>query len=112
MISAVDSARWGVSICEEMAADVAAILAEFGKPIRIRDQYYSALVAEPELSVELEAGGFNSEGNFTVKMRRPDWTTANAVIGTTLTYDNRNFRVIRVVNRPPHPVVILTVEPV
>ncbi len=101
-----------MSIYDEMATDVAAIFAEFGKPVRIRDKYFTVLVAEPELSLELEAGGFNSEGNFTVKMRRPDWTAGNAVIGTLVTYDNRNFRVIRVVNRPPHPVVVLTVEPV
>lgn len=100
-----------MTIYEEMAADLAAVFAEFGKPIQIGSRRITALVAEPEISLSLEDGGFNSEGNFTVKMRRADWTAANAVIGTQITYDNRAFRVIRVVNRPPHPMIILTVEP-
>ncbi|MBU3665276.1 MAG: hypothetical protein FGM15_05285 [Chthoniobacterales bacterium] len=101
-----------MTIFDEMAADVVEIFAEFGKPIRINDRHFSALVAEPELSLELEAGGFNSAGNFTVKMLRSDWLVSKPVVGTLVTYDDKHFRVIRLVSRPPHPLVILTMEPV
>ena len=101
-----------MTIFDEMAADVVEIFAEFGKTIRINDTHFSALVAEPELSLELEAGGFNSAGNFTVKMLRSDWLVSKPVVGTLITYDEKPFRVIRIVSRPPHPLVIMTVEPV
>lgn len=101
-----------VTVFEQMASDLASIFDDFAKTISIGGTDYRALVAEPELALELEAGGFNSAGNFTVKMLREDWLAAAASIGTQILYDQKSYRVIRVVSRPPHPVVIMTVEPV
>ena len=94
-----------------MASDLGSVFDEFAKNITIASTTYRALVAEPELALELEAGGFNSAGNFTMKMLRSDWLTAKPAVGTLITYDEKTYRVIRIVSRPPHPIVILTVQP-
>jgi hypothetical protein len=95
-----------------MASDLAAVFDEFAKAITIGNTSYRALVAEPELALELEAGGFNSAGNLTVKMLRTDWLACGLAIGGHLVFDSQQYRVVRLVSRPPHPVIILTVEPV
>lgn len=101
-----------MSVFGEMADDLNEIFREFGKTITIESRRFTALVAEPELSVELESGGLASQGNFVVKLRRSDWRRlTRREIGLSLTYDNTPYRVIRIVDRPPHPIVLLTVEP-
>ena len=109
---AFDTADHDVTVFEQMASDLGSVFDEFAKTISIGSTNYRALVAEPDLSLELEAGGFNSAGNFTVKMLRSDWLIARPVVGTQITYDDKPYRVIRIVSRPPHPVIIMTVEPV
>ena len=95
-----------------MASDLGSVFDDFAKTITIGSTEYQALIAEPELALELESGGFNSAGNFTVKMLRTDWLAARLMVGTHLVFDGQTYRVIRLVSRPPHPVVVLTVEPI
>lgn len=95
-----------------MASDLGSVFDEFAKKITIGNTEYRALIAEPELALELESGGFNSAGNFTVKMLRTDWLAARLMVGAHLVFDGQTYRVIRLVSRPPHPVVVLTVEPI
>jgi hypothetical protein len=111
-LSAFDTAIHGVNVFEQMASDLESVFDEFSKTITVGNTGYRALVAEPELALELEAGGFNSTGNFTVKMLRSDWLAAGAVVGSHLVFDGQQYRVVRLVSRPPHPLVILTIEPV
>lgn len=94
----------------QIAADAAQIFAEFGKEITLSGQKLSALISEPEESVELSAGGFVASGNFTVKLLRNNLRTIPSV-GQTLDYAGERFRIVRVSNRPPHALVTLTVEP-
>ena len=49
-----------------MASDLGSVFDEFAKTITISNTAYRALVAEPDLALELESGGFNSAGTFTV----------------------------------------------
>ena len=95
-----------------MASDLGSVFDDFAKTITIGNTEYRALIAEPELALELESGGFNSAGNFTVKMLCADWLAARLMVGAHLVFDGQTYRVIRLVSRPPHPVVVLTVEPI
>ena len=99
-----------MSIHDEMAADVAGIFSEFGKEVAIAGRTLPALISEPQETVELGAGGFTASGNFTVKLLRND-IPAIPVVGDTIAYAGEDFRIIRVSNRPPHPLVTFTVEP-
>jgi hypothetical protein len=94
-----------------MASDLKDVFGEFAKNITIGGRDYDALVAEPDLGFDLESGGFNSSGNLTVKMLRSDWQHSRLLVGGHMVFDGQNYRVIRLVSRPPHPLVILTVEP-
>ena len=100
-----------MSIHDEMAADVAGIFSEFGKEVAIAGRTLPALISEPQETLELGAGGFTASGNFTIKLLRNN-LPAIPTIGETLTYAGETFRIVRVSNRPPHPLVTLTVEPV
>ena len=100
-----------MSIHDEMAADVAGIFSEFGKEVTLAGRTLPALISEPQETIELGAGGFTASGNLTVKLLRNDLSAIPAV-GETLAYAGETFRIVRVSNRPPHPLVTLTVEPV
>jgi hypothetical protein len=100
-----------MSIHEEMASDAAQIFAEFGKPVEISGTTVSALISEPTETVSLEPGGFVAEGNFTVKVLRAS-VSELPKIGDIVSYNAERFRIVRTANRPPHPIVTLTVEPV
>ena len=99
-----------MSIYNEMAGDLAQILDEFGKRVTFEGRELSALVSEPQETLELGAGGFTASGNFMVKLLRHD-LAALPRIGQQVTYAGDIFSIVRVSNRPPHPVVTLTVEP-
>lgn len=99
-----------MSIHDEMAADVAGIFSEFGKDVELGGRTLPALISEPQETLELGAGGFTASGNFTVKLLRNN-LSAIPWIGETLAYAGEIFRIVRVSNRPPHPLVTLTVEP-
>jgi hypothetical protein len=102
-----------MSVFDEIANDLGEIFREFGKVITIESRRFTALVAEPEISLELESGGLASQGNFVVKLSRKDWQRlTHRNIGATIGYGDGQFRVIRIVDRPPHPLILLTVEPV
>ena len=100
-----------MSIHDEMAADAAQIFTEFGKPVEIAGTTVSALISEPTETVSLEPGGFMAEGNFTVKVLRSS-VMELPKIGDILSYNAERFRIVRTANRPPHPIITLTVEPV
>jgi len=99
-----------MSIYDEMAADAAGIFAEFGKEIVLAGRTLPALISEPQETLELGAGGFTASGNFTIKLLRNN-LLAIPQNGQTLAYAGETFRIVRVSNRPPHPLVTLTVEP-
>jgi hypothetical protein len=101
-----------MTVFDQMASDLRGVFDEFSKTITIGQAKYRALVAEPELALELESGGFNSTGNFTVKMLRTDWLQAKPVVGSQMVFDGQSYRVVRMVSRPPHPLVIMTIEPI
>lgn len=101
-----------MTVFDQMASDLGNVFDEFSKTITIGNANYRALVAEPELALELESGGFNSTGNFTVKMLRTDWLQAKPVVGSQMVFDGQSYRVVRLVSRPPHPLVIMTIEPI
>jgi len=99
-----------MSIYDEMADDAAGIFSEFGKEVIFNARTHSALISEPQETIELGAGGFSASGNFTIKLLRND-LSAIPQIGQTIAYAGESFRIVRVANRPPHPLITLTVEP-
>jgi hypothetical protein len=99
-----------VSVYNEMGADAAQVFAEFGKEIQWEDRTYSALISEPSMSQEFEAGGFAETGDFTIKLLRATLLHGIPKLGERITFNCEDYRVVRVTDRPPHPLIILVLS--
>jgi hypothetical protein len=106
----VDSPSGGVSVHNEIAADAAQIFTEFGKEIRWKERPYPALISEPAFSQEFETGGIADTGDFTIKLLRSTLLHGIPKLGERITFNGEDYRVVRVTDRPPHPLIILVLS--
>jgi hypothetical protein len=97
-----------MSLYDEIAADLAQLLTEFGKPVTINGDAHVALVSEPQADVTVEEGGLNFDSKFTAKVARSAFTTLPQT-GQPFIYNGITHTVQTVVDRPPHPIIILEV---
>ena len=99
-----------MSIHDEIAADFAQILQDFGKVIFYQGQPTLALISEPMLSSELVLGGEVDDVRFHAKVLRssiPDIPHS----GHLIRWENKDYRIKAVMNRPPHAIVTLEITP-
>jgi hypothetical protein len=99
-----------VSVYDEIAADAAQVFAEFAKEIQWNERTYPALVSEPAFSQEFETGGFAETGDFTIKLLRANLLHGIPTLGDRITFNGEEHRVVRVTDRPPHPLIILVLS--
>ncbi len=97
-----------MSLYDEMAADFGQVLAEFGKPVKIHDEDHTALISEPSLDLGLEIGGLDFKSRLTAKLARSAITRMPQT-GDEFLFNNTRYHVRTVVDRPPHPIVVLEV---
>jgi len=93
----------------EMADDLGEVFVEGGKEITWQGRTFRALVSEPLVDQVLEAGGFSESVRFTVKLLRAD-IPAIPQHGDLMTFSGTEYRIRKVSNRPPHPLVTLELE--
>jgi hypothetical protein len=99
-----------MSIHDEIAADFSEILQDFGKVIFYQGQPTLALISEPMLSSELVLGGEVDDVRFHAKVLRssiPDIPHS----GQLMRWENKDYRIKAVMNRPPHAIVTLEITP-
>jgi hypothetical protein len=99
-----------MSIHDEISADFAQILTEFGKVIFYQGQPTLALISEPMLSSELVLGGEVDDVRFHAKVLRssiPDIPHS----GQLIRWENKDYRIKAVMSRPPHAIVTLEITP-
>ena len=99
-----------MSIHDEIAADFSEILQDFGKVIFYQGQPTLALISEPMLSSELVLGGEVDDVRFHAKVLRssiPDIPHS----GRLVRWENKDYRIKAVMNRPPHAIVTLEITP-
>ena len=77
-----------MSIKDEIAADLAAIVAEVGEAVTWNGQPYRALVSDPTIGEHLELGGFVGTGDFTT-----NWVQDRFLPNEEL---NRDFSVVEI----------------
>lgn len=99
----------GMSLYDEMAADFALVLAEFGKPITINGQPHTALISEPAEAVSLQVGGLDVSRSFKAKVARSALPIMPR-IGDALAYNHVTYHLRAVEDRPPHPIITLEVS--
>src|SRR5687768_4324048 len=99
-----------MDIHDEIAADFAAILTEFGKSVEFQGQTLTAMIADPMLAGDLVLGGEVDDVRFTVKVLRSELPSMPRS-GQLLRWDDKDYRIRAVMNRPPHAIVTLDVGP-
>lgn len=97
-------------IHDEIAADFEHILAEFGKPVQLLGRTLLAMISEPMLSNELVLGGEVDAVRFTAKVLRSSLPSMPHS-GQVLRWDDSDYRIHAVMNRPPHAIVTLELGP-
>lgn len=100
-----------MTIKDEMAADAGEILSEVGEAVIWRDQTFPALVSDPAIGEDLNLGGFDSTGDFTVKILRSSLGTARPKLGDILSFEGARYRITRITDHQRYPMVVLVVSP-
>jgi len=100
-----------MSIHDEKAAALAEVLAATGEAIVWNGQTYQALVSENPLSHELGIGGFDSQGDCTIKILRSALGVDRPKLGERVEFQGVDYRITRVTDHPQFPMVVLVVEP-
>lgn len=100
-----------MSIRDEKAADLAAILAEVGEAVIWNGQPYRALVSDPTIGEHLELGGFAPTGDFTIKIPRMAFRQRLPKLGEIVEFESDQFRIARITNHPQYPMIVLVVGP-
>jgi hypothetical protein len=106
-----------MSIQDEWASDASQILAEIPKAVTVRHgsgtaTSFNVLISPPMVSQDLETGGFMNSTSFDVKFLRTD-TEAHAgvvIYGNLIRYNNGDFRIVAVNDRPPSAWIIVKVQ--
>ena len=99
-----------MTIHDEIAADFEHILAEFGKPVQFLGRTLLAMISEPMLSGELVLGGEVDDVRFTAKVLRASLPSMPQS-GQVLRWDDADYRIKAVMNRPPHAIITLELGP-
>jgi len=97
-----------VSLHSEITTDFAILLEETGVDITWQGRTYRALIGDPSVQVDLQAGGFLPQGNFTVKLLRSSLETMPEH-GEVIILDGKPYAITAISHKPGHPIVILTV---
>lgn len=97
-----------MGLYDEIASDFGEILAEFGKPVKIHGEDHIALISEPALDLGLEVGGLDLKARLTAKLARSALTRMPQS-GDEFLYNSTQYHVRTVVDRPPHPIIVLEV---
>lgn len=99
-----------MTIHDEIAADYAQMLREFGKTIIHEGREIAAMISEPMLSHELVIGGEVDDVRFTAKVLRsalPELPRSGQIVE----WDHKLFRIKAVMCREPHAIVTLELGP-
>lgn len=105
-------------IWAEFTADAAALLAEIGKDITIKQVpggtpvAFKAQVTQPMVLQDMETGGFLNQTTFEVKVLR---TTADThpglfAYGNIVAYNGEEYRIVAIANRPPSAWLVAKVQ--
>ena len=99
-----------MNLHEEIAADFAQMLREFGKNISYEGREIAAMISEPLLSGELVLGGEVDDVRFTAKVLRSALSELPRS-GQIVHWDQKDYRIKAVMNRSPHAIITLELGP-
>ena len=100
-----------MSLHNEKAAALAEVLAATGEAVAWKGHTFQALVSENPLSHDLGIGGFDSQGDCTIKILRSALGADRPKLGERVEFQDAGYRITRVTDHPQFPMVVLVVEP-
>jgi hypothetical protein len=107
------------SIQDEWNSDAKEILEEIPKSVTVRrgagaETSFVVLISSPMIEQNLETGGFLNSTSFDVKFLKSDSVLhPNLIIfGNIVKYDNKDFRIVAINDRPPSAWIIAKVQSV
>ena len=93
------------------SAALAEVLAATSEEIVWKGRTLHALVSDNPLSQYLGLGGFEANGDCTMKVLRPELGADRPKLGERVEFQSANYRIARVTDHPQFPVIVLVVEP-
>jgi len=100
-------------IQRELADAIPEMISEIGQTVTWSGTAYSAIVSDPDVTVDLEEGGFTPEGSFRVKIPRSAFNNGAGPfpqINDRITFDGDIYKVIGEKNKGESAFVALSIE--
>jgi hypothetical protein len=94
---------------DELDADVAAIIADMGTSITWNGTDYPAIVADPQVQLDLQSGGFLPESDFQVKLRKAALPEPWPKTRQTVVIRGETYAIKGITDRLTSPLLILHV---
>jgi hypothetical protein len=98
-----------VSRYDELDADLAAVLEDVGIPVTWNGSFYPAVVADPQVQLDLQSGGFLPESDFQVRLRKAALPQPWPKMRQTVTIRGETYAIKGITDRPTSPLLILHV---
>lgn len=105
------------SIQDEWASDASEILSEIPKAVTVAKGTaspvsFNVLMSDPMVQQDLETGGFLNSTSFDMKFLRTQVLSNPGVVvyGSVVTYNNSQYRIVAINDRPPTAWVIVKVQ--
>lgn len=93
---------------DEIAADLTEVFDEVAQPVGWSGAIYPAVVADPNISLDLQTGGFLPQAEFLVKLRRAALPAVPA-LGQFITIEGLAYQISGITDKPASPLIILQV---
>lgn len=103
-----------MTLWEEMERDGDELLRELGRVVRFRDRQVLAMVDPNQLDEIMSSGGFQIQASFRVKFlakKDSEFRKNPPKHGEQVFYNERQYTIISIINRPPSPWIETFVQP-
>lgn len=99
---------------ELLAQDAAQIISQIGHRAEWKGSTYDCLIADPDVDVDLQEGGFLPSGTFTLKFLRSDFNDGAGPFpdqNDRVTYDGEVYKVTSYINKADSPFIKVSIDP-
>lgn len=93
---------------DEIAADLAEVFDDIAQPVEWQGETYQAVIADPQVNLDLQTGGFMPQADFIIKLRRAH-LPVTPVLGQVVRVAGKAYQISGVTDKPTHPLIILQI---
>lgn len=93
---------------DEIAADLAEVFDDIAQLVEWQGATYQAVIADPQVNLDLQTGGFMPQADFIIKLRREDLPGTPA-LGQVVRVAGKAYQISGVTDKPTHPLIVLQI---